>query len=303
MTKLLYHNSQLVKSFEVEPPVKPRYPSANAEAASQGRAWDRYEKEVKEYNNALQHYLDTACLIEDQERVEKLIFDGNLWIMKEGDSYSIDCDFEKVLQWHPVGSDGKWKNTNEYYFMDCQRNGVPTRIVARIVEKKSKRVLIVGNESAQAALGLARIATEIISEPVVSDHPENEETFTKAPTEVETYKGTLHIGGDALGWQKKIDKWIENEKKGIPPITGAEKNWRLRKAGVVGKKIEGLSNDKFNVHEVDSQNVEFEPVSNSTQEELNKTLWKSAMQHSGSLMDPIKWLSDNFTITRKSPKT
>src|SRR5690606_30480947 len=51
-----------------------------------------------------------------------------------------------------------------------------------------------------------------------------------APTEVETYAGTLHIGGDALGWQRQLDKWIDNEKRGIPPITGREKAWRLKRS-------------------------------------------------------------------------
>ncbi len=35
-------------------------------------------------------------------------------------------------------------------------------------------------------------------------------------------------------------------------------------------------------------------------QEKNRILWKRAMEHSGSKMDPIKWLSDNFTITKKS---
>lgn len=62
--------------------------------------------------------------------------------------------------------------------------------------------------------------------------------LTKAPTEVETHAGTLHIGGDALGWQKELDKWIENDKKGIPPMNGREKAWRLKYHGVTPSEPE-----------------------------------------------------------------
>lgn len=34
-------------------------------------------------------------------------------------------------------------------------------------------------------------------------------------------------------------------------------------------------------------------------EESQVLLWKRALNHSGSKIDPIKWLSDNFIITRK----
>jgi hypothetical protein len=88
-----------------------------------------------------------------------------------------------------------------------------------------------------------------------------------------------------------ITKPVDSDKIFIDGDFNDSYESRVRRAK--GKRIEGLSNEKFDVHQVDSQNVEFspkvEPIKEESQEEIMREMVRTAF---------VKW-PDKYIVTRR----
>jgi hypothetical protein len=114
-------------------PRQPIYPSANQEAASNGRCWDRYEKEVEDYKNACKAAKDAALEVENWQDFFSIERDG-LWRKTKGGGFEKmqgeEIALPESIGWEIVTDGCRGDGTGncgcprkDFLQLDCQATG------------------------------------------------------------------------------------------------------------------------------------------------------------------------------------
>jgi len=141
MSKVYYSGKELLFNDKIDPPTKPNEKDFSGDQWKEQNAQQQYERDI-------QHYLDTATPVENQNliyaMIEQSLFPVGSLIgsppvkLVPGTTYYIDAGFKKVKQFRVEGLKGiEWEDLNKKVY-DEYPISEKTRVVARLIPEKIK---------------------------------------------------------------------------------------------------------------------------------------------------------------------